>query len=221
MKNNLDERPLLHNVDESPPSYEEAIADTLREHQFPERFDFSVIPQQSVLFCEDAVGLDQWSTARFEVKNGTIKTFDARLENNADEVWKFFLTHIGPPRLIVVMHGYHTETQSETYVDSNGETQTRTKEVDVTDFLLKLDCSRYVQSWKRMAAEPRSNNHRPLTIKETIDEYAQCEKSIKEIQMRKQVMWNLPELESALRYCIRNTGYSSKIAIKFDLEGPM
>jgi hypothetical protein len=218
MKTNLEERPLLYNDDELPPTYEEAISDSLREHQVPPRFDFSVIPQQSVLYCEDAVLVDQQSTAKYEIKNGKIKTFDSRLEENADEVWKFFLTHIAPPRLFIVMHGYHTETRSETYTDSDGNSQTRTKEVDVTDFLFKLDCSQYVQRWTRMAAEPR-RNHRPLTIKETIDEFAQCQKSIKEIQMRKQVMWDLNELESALRYCIRNTGYSSEIAIKFDMEG--
>jgi hypothetical protein len=207
-------------ISEEPPSYDEAVAESINEHRNrEEQFDFSSIPEQTVLHFHNCPPLERPSTAEFEIKRaGKVMTLDPLLDDDVEQVWKFFLTHATAPRLHVELHGYHSEVQTETVTDSEGRTETRSKTVDVTDFLVKLDVSKYVcEKWYRMASEPRKNCQ-PLTIRQTLEEYAQCPNPIKEIHMKKQIMWNIEELEGALKYCIRNTGYSSTVAILFRFE---
>ncbi|KAL2913253.1 hypothetical protein HK105_207255 [Polyrhizophydium stewartii] len=210
---------------EPPPSYGDAVAASLAAagvsqapHIDPEFefFDFSSVPGTNVLFPHQTPQLLSPSPVKVKVEGPQVYAFDPVLDTNADELWRFFMTHVGPPQLHVIIQGTHTETRTRWVRRGNAMT-TETRTVTVTDFDFCIDATQYVvQQWSRMICVPR-DGQRPQTYKETIEEFVKSPNKLKEIHLVKQLLWNFDELAQAIIYSVRMTGYTTSVKVKFPM----
>nr|KAJ3422241.1 hypothetical protein HK105_000600 [Polyrhizophydium stewartii] len=181
-----------------------------------EFFDFSSVPGTNVLFPHQTPQLLSPSPVKVKVEGPQVYAFDPVLDTNADELWRFFMTHVGPPQLHVIIQGTHTETRTRWVRRGNAMT-TETRTVTVTDFDFCIDATQYVvQQWSRMICVPR-DGQRPQTYKETIEEFVKSPNKLKEIHLVKQLLWNFDELAQAIIYSVRMTGYTTSVKVKFPM----
>jgi hypothetical protein len=215
-----EEEPLLQNQSnivypainmDAPPSYEEALNNTpSHETTLPEITDFSQIPQGHTLFNDGRTISRIRSPASFEMNSSGIKTFDKLLDKDPEELWKFFISHLNKPKILIKIKGHHTETHYDT--------DNTTREEEVIDFEFQLDMTQYISdNWIKIQSEPRKA-YPQKSYKESLQEYTQSDNKFKEIYMQKQVIWNYDEMGRVIEYCIRNTGYKNQLKITFPVQ---
>ncbi|CAG8642432.1 13575_t:CDS:2, partial [Acaulospora colombiana] len=259
LSNNYDVRQATSNA-APPPSYEEAIADSVNPSTFtitpvaqsvnvrpPEQI--LVIPNdasrgegmqndysgtetdRSKLLSNDEVNRDEGGTsysreapfqvpsgyetssppeytmsdANFHVSDRGVTSSDPKLNNEAESLYRFFIAHNNKPQMAVSIHGYHSEWQDETYtyVDQNGDTKfaTRSKHVEVTDFKYTCDLTDYIFPNGEVHIIDKENCK--MNIMDLLKEYVENRNILKEIEMRKVVLWDYESLTKAISSAIR------------------
>ncbi|KAJ3343441.1 hypothetical protein HDU91_000379 [Kappamyces sp. JEL0680] len=181
----------------------------------PVYMDMSIIPRQMVLLAGQAPPLDRptvVTTTQSEAQG--IYTFDPRLDQDKDELWRFMMCNLSNPRKVVRCAGTHTETRHHTSVDKDGNTHHHTDQVTVTDFEFSLDLSGYIAGWSQIACEA-TNGHPQKSFNDTLEEYCQSTNKLKEIHLKKQVQWEWDKIRDILVFCIRQSGYGHSISITF------
>jgi hypothetical protein len=105
LPNNND--PSQNDNDEESPSAPDA------DDELPDYLDISIVPDGAILHRHEVVPLDGPSTVRIERKKQGINSFDARLDSDSDELWRYFMTYLDEkPQLHASIVGYHTEVKS-------------------------------------------------------------------------------------------------------------
>ncbi|XJO72687.1 hypothetical protein BDV3_003774 [Batrachochytrium dendrobatidis] len=215
-----------------PPSYDTALQETLSGSAGPstlyptapsippslppDYFDVSIIPTGSVLYPQNCPALGAYSDAEIIQSSSSmnIESHDSKLDKNPDELWRFFMSNLQNPRLMVDIHGYHTETK---YIEEvrDGESRTTSRQEDVSDFRIKIDVTRLMSTyWSRIVCVP-DKNASPRNLRETLEDYTRSDHIWKEIHLTKQPLWDFNELSCALEFAVRQTGYMHKIKISF------
>jgi hypothetical protein len=203
-----------------PPAYGQTMAFTPSYvGQFPNYYRPTVIPDGVVLTPHTVKPLDHPTNATYKrTGTGDIVTFDANLDYDEQELWRFFMTHLEKPKMSVRIYGWHPEQRTVTET-RDGQTHTRTETVHVTDFDFHVDMSHYVSpAWTRIMCVPEKDGDKPKTFEETLKEYVKSEASIKEIKMKKQSIWEYQKISQAIEYSIRQLGYPHKVEISFPTE---
>lgn len=129
-----------------------------------------------------------------------VTTYDAIVESNPDELWRYFLTYSDKPGLEARIEGWRYEDRwrTESYFE-NGEHRSRQvhERERVTDFMVSVNLSAYIQpGWKRLVAIDQKGNFRP--IREVLEEFTLNKERLKEIGMTKQVQWDFAQVISTL-----------------------
>nr|KAJ3422240.1 hypothetical protein HK105_000599 [Polyrhizophydium stewartii] len=202
-----------------PPSYAQALAaaPTLQVVVLPPGFfDFSTVPETNILFPQQCPQLVSPSPVPVKKEGYETFTFSRVLDNNPDELWRFFMSHLDRPGLLVRIHGYHHETRTRV-VHEGASTRVETYQVQVDDFNFSLNASAYVsEQWSRLVCMPR-NGKPPLTYRQTIEEYTRSRNKLKEIHLDKQPLWDYENLTRAIHFCILQTGYPHTIQVSYDI----
>lgn len=174
------------------------------------------------------------STARKICRTKGIYSHDPVLDRSPDELWRFFVMNLKPPRLAVRLIGEHSD---ESKSCSNR----------VTDFFIEIDISHFVTEWSQLYAHPDSGwveqmtiNNDPdgalieqfgpigtftgsnstawPTLRETVEEYTSSMNRFKEIRMRKRVLWDTWRVKKSLKALVRSTGYRDSIYVEFPMD---
>ncbi|RKP17940.1 hypothetical protein ROZALSC1DRAFT_30307, partial [Rozella allomycis CSF55] len=158
----------------------------------------------------------------FERENdGDIKSFDKSLDYSKEELWKFFLTHLNPPRVFIAARGYHHETRHHTVYtkDADGRTHSsvRTETITVEDFNFSIDISSFVQKqWSALVVVPEKDGSYRV-FSEVLDSYASSENKLKQIILRKQLDWDVQGAINMVYNVIRMTGYNHEVSVTMKL----
>ncbi|RKO86262.1 hypothetical protein BDK51DRAFT_25839 [Blyttiomyces helicus] len=162
-----------------PPPYTDVLSappgDALEHVPPPEYFAITVIPEAQIL-PTDVV---------YHVKaNGNIESFDPKLDANAEELYRYFLSFSQKPSMAVHVRGTHSETRTRvvTYTTGNGNTATRveTYQVEITDFDFSLDVSHYIYpGWSRIVVVPKKDGSGG-TVRQLLEEYTGSGNKFKE-----------------------------------------
>ncbi|KAJ3190578.1 hypothetical protein HK101_008587 [Irineochytrium annulatum] len=156
---------------------------------------------------------------------GCVETHDPILDSNPDELYRFFMTHlVEKPALIVRITGSHTEshTRTETTTNADGSTSTHTvtETRTVTDFSFRMDASNYVApDWERCVARARKNKPQDSDFgqwREVLEAYTSSTNQLKEIHLKKEIIWDYANLTPQLRALVRMTGYRNDIHISYE-----
>jgi hypothetical protein len=86
------------------------------DDELPDYLDISIVPEGAILQRHQVVPLDGPSAVVIERKRQGVNSFDARLDNDSDELWRYFMTYLDErPQLCVSIQGYHTEVKLGIY----------------------------------------------------------------------------------------------------------
>jgi hypothetical protein len=149
--------------------------------------------------------------------SGNMESYDEKLDNDVfiylykvNELWRYFMCNLKPPTQIVQIHGFHDEWRRT----SDGR-----RRVQVDDFNFCIEMTRFVSpAWSRIICQPKKNQE-SKSFKQTLQEYATSERSMKEIHLKKQVICDFEGLSVALHDCVKRTGYQGQISIQFLRHG--
>ncbi|CAF4642525.1 unnamed protein product, partial [Rotaria socialis] len=148
------------------------------------------------------------------------------VDKNPDQLWLYFMTYLNEkPQLKVSIHGFYTQTYTETesYRGSNGTYQTHvvTRSRLVTEFYFSIDLSPYIcEQWGRVAVIPSAKARiagETVTLRDALEQYTLSNKKIKEIVLEKQCHgWDLEELKKKIIALVRSTGYQNGINVAYN-----
>ncbi|CAI2178534.1 16962_t:CDS:2 [Funneliformis geosporum] len=161
------------------------------------------------------------SDATYERNINGITSHDPKLNSEPESLLRFFMEHNDKPEMAIKIHGYHMETQDDSYTstDSDGNTtvhyQTRT--VEVTDFNFTFDLSEHVSINGIIHTIPNKLNKRK-DVMELLNEYVKHGNRLKNIEMKKVVIWDYESLTKAISTVIRQQGYRNDLRITFPLR---
>ncbi|CAF1523196.1 unnamed protein product [Rotaria sordida] len=191
----------------------------------PNYFDISIVPNGAILYNNQVTPYTEVSKAEIERNKKGVRSFDPLIDQNPDQLWLYFMTYLNEkPQLKVNINGSYTEyyTTTETYTDSDGNTQTRDVQQSrtVTEFHFSVDISPYIcNQWWRVAVVPLTKAVNPgemVTFRDALEQYTLSRKKIKEIVLQKQLLgWNLVELQRQLITLVLSTGYHNDICITY------
>ena len=143
------------------------------------------------------------STAQVVTHGSGILSFDPILRDPT-ELWNFLVANQTRPKVSIRVRGYHKQT----YVDSEGLTQTRY----VTDFSFKADLSHLVCEWHQIVTMS------DLTIQDLLKEFTDSRANVKQMVLRKVVNWRTGELINAILNIIEPTGYQGEITASIKVK---
>jgi hypothetical protein len=130
------------------------------------------------------------------------------------------MEHNDKPEIAIKIHGYHTESIDESYTstdsDGNRTVHYQTRTIEVTDFSFTFDLSEYVSN--NGIIHTVSKNNRERNVMEVLNEYVKNENSLKNIEMKKVVIWDYGSLTKAISTVIRQQGYHKDLRITFPLR---
>ncbi|CAG8515905.1 8747_t:CDS:2 [Funneliformis caledonium] len=161
------------------------------------------------------------SDATYERNINGITSHDPKLNSEPESLLRFFMGHNDKPEMAIKIHGYHMETQDDSYTsrDSDGNTtvhyQTRT--VEVTDFNFTFDLTEHISINGIIHTIPNKNNKRK-DVMELLNEYVKHGNRLKNIEMKKVVIWDYESLTKAISTVIRQQGYRNDLRITFPLR---
>ena len=134
-----------------------------------------IILEGSVLTPQTAPGLDHQSTIPcITSSDGGIRCFDKQLDNNPDDLLKFFLSHLKPHRQYIEIVGSHKE-----YVSTEDGSVIVTK---VLDIFIRIDITALLPGWERMTCVPEKDCE-GQSFKETLEEYCLSTNPLKELKL--------------------------------------
>ncbi|CAG8781794.1 36368_t:CDS:2, partial [Racocetra persica] len=117
--------------------------------------------------------------------------------------------------------GYHTESRDDSYytVDSDGNSHrtNQSTNVEVVDFKLTLDLSDYILPTGVIYTIPKKS-HPPQGVMQVLREYIEHKNLLKEIEMRKIVIWDYESLTRAISSTIRQQGFRNDLRITYPLR---
>jgi hypothetical protein len=160
-----------------PPTYEQFLnynppANARQEINYPIQFDASVIPKGNILTPTTAPPLDRLSNVPCSPDDHGLECFDKALDDNPDELFRFFMSHLEAPKQNIHVTGTHQET----YNDSDGNEKTKT----VTDIDFIVDISHLVsQGWSQIACVPEEGKE-SKSYRDTLEEYCRSKNLLKE-----------------------------------------
>ncbi|CAF1084003.1 unnamed protein product, partial [Didymodactylos carnosus] len=200
---------LSQNIDNLPPNY----------------YNISIVPEGAILNYSDVLPVAKLSEAEIERNKNGIISLDPLLNNNPDELWRYFMTYLTEkPNVVVVVHGYHTESYIayEQYRDANGNFSTRpvhrSKQVD--DFNFTVDITPYINAkWSRVVVRANgTDNEDSITLRDCLEQYTRSTKKIKQLTLEKQIDgWRLQDVKDNIKVLLRQTGYRHHITVTFPL----
>ena len=130
----------------------------------------------------------------YETEN--IKSNDKLLNKNANEIWKFFLTHLTPPQGFFHVEGTHTYRRGN-------------HRHTVIDFSFNLDWSEKIAPvWTSLNV---SDENGPRNFSDLIEKYVNSKKLRKEIFLNKFVDFDIEEAKNIITDIVREAGYSGKV----------
>lgn len=159
------------------------------------------------------------STAKSSERIKGVYSHDETLDRNPNELWRFLVSNLRPPRMAVHVSGTHTETRTT----GTGK-DTSTSSTTVTDFSVQIDVSKYVvPQWSRIVAHPSKGQAMTPTVRETLDEYTSSANPFKELRLAKLVLWDVERVTQLLTDLVRSTGYGKKgglqtIRVQFPMQ---
>jgi len=73
-----------------------------------ESFDYTIVPEGAILRRNDVVPLDAPSEARITRKARGINSYERRLDDDEDELWRYFMTYLNEkPQMTISIVGSH------------------------------------------------------------------------------------------------------------------
>ncbi|KAI8896105.1 hypothetical protein BC833DRAFT_598865 [Globomyces pollinis-pini] len=204
---------------QGPPPQYQAIPNMEGAAQCPILFDYTVIPDGNLLFPQNCPPIDKPSTVKCNINgSGNIETYEPALDSDTDELWKFFMSHLSPPKVTIQVNGHHQETRTRTVV-RDGQSHMETYQESVQDFNFTFDISPFVSPlWARIACVPIPGQP-PKTYKDTLAEYATSKNKLKEIHLEKQANWDYGQISNMIVGCVRATGYPHSIIVTYPTTG--
>ncbi|CAG8600980.1 28736_t:CDS:2 [Gigaspora margarita] len=161
------------------------------------------------------------SDASYKTSAEGVTSFDFKLNRDAESLYRFFVARNDKPQMAITIMGYHTESKDDSYytVDSEGNSRRvdQSTNVEVVDFKFTLDLSDYILPTGVMYAIQRLN-HPPIEIMQILREYVEHKNVLKEIEMRKVVIWDYESLTRAISSTIRQQGFRDDIRITYPLR---
>lgn len=121
---------------------------------------------------------------------------DEILQEDADEILKYFHTNNTRPQVYFTVRVYHTETTHGT--DSEGRRTTSSR--DVTDMEYNVDITRFIFPFGFIHSEDKQGKRIP----QIVDEYIHDDSGIKQIKMIKQVDFDLNALRKMIKHRVQN-----------------
>jgi hypothetical protein len=143
---------------------------------------------------------------KFIVNTKGISSSDDPGLDNQFNILQFFQSHMIPPGESIRVYGYHTESYSDTETDSDGNSRSVTKTRTVTDFLYYISLTDYINPIGTMI-QPHA----------AIDSYLSSKASLKELTLRKRIVWDYKLIEETITQRIKALGYTDTIDITFHL----
>jgi hypothetical protein len=155
-----------------------APSDSQYQTEHPRNFDTSVIPLGNIVTPSTVTPLDRLSSIEpITASDGTKKCFDKALDNDPDELFRFFMSHLDSPKQYIQVSGTHKETRRV----SNGKGGTRTETRTVTDISFTIDVTAFVSNgWSQIACVPEKNKE-SKSYRETLEEYSNSKNLLKEL----------------------------------------
>ncbi|CAG8577382.1 3659_t:CDS:2 [Diversispora eburnea] len=161
------------------------------------------------------------SDAEFETSDQGVTSLDSKINSEVESLHRFFIAHNDKPQMAIKIHGYYTnyETENYSYTDSNGQikTSSRTKEIEVTDFKFTFDLTNYITPYGKLHIIP-NKKYLNMDIMEFLREYVENKNLLKEIEMRKVVIWDYDSLTKAISSVIRQQGYNNTLRITYPIR---
>ncbi|CAG8621743.1 26880_t:CDS:2 [Dentiscutata erythropus] len=161
------------------------------------------------------------SDASYKTSAKGVTSFDHKLNTDAESLYRFFVARNDKPQMAITVTGYHTESIDDSYytTDSDGNSRRvdQSRNVEVIDFKLTIDLSSYILPTGVMYTIPKKN-HPPVEIMQVLREYVEHENLLKEIEMRKVVIWDYESLTKAISSTIRQQGFRNDIRITYPLR---
>ncbi|RHZ77661.1 hypothetical protein Glove_174g63 [Diversispora epigaea] len=146
------------------------------------------------------------SDAEFETSDQGVTSLDSKINIEVEPLHRFFIAHNDKPQMAIKIHGYHTNYESNS-----------TKVVEVTDFKFTFDLSNYITPYGKLHII--SNEKYPnMDIMELLREYVENQNLLKEIEMRKVVIWDYDSLTKAISSVIRQQGYNNILRITYPIR---
>ncbi|KAI8612027.1 hypothetical protein BC830DRAFT_1138632 [Chytriomyces sp. MP71] len=188
----------------------------------PGYFNVSNLPTQQVLMRAEAqtpfeclVGIERTSKG--------VRTHDSVVASNPDALFDYFIYYIDEkPTMLVEIRGTHKHTRTETRTVSNGNGGTRTETTTHTDtiidFCFTLDASHYVApTWDRIVANPKRRVQEPELgeWRAVMEQFTRSTNPLKEIHMKKEIVWDFEHIKTSIKAAIRCTGYFHDIHVSF------
>lgn len=185
-------------------------------------FEMSIVPDTQEFFPPKCPPIATASTAITSRSEKGVYSYDPILDENPNELWRYFMSNLQKPQLAVRLCGTHTELRVRSVANTEGEgSHEESYTESITDFNFQIDLSNCVSSeWSRIVSHPFSNRGRleAPTVRETIEEYTRSKNSFKEFRFSKTVLWDFDELSRWLVDVVCATGYSGNIEISYTAQ---
>jgi len=143
-----------------------------------------------------------------------IKSCDARVQHDLDEIMLYFNTHNTRPLLGCRCHGWHRERRTREVTERrNGNTRTRTEHywVTVTDFDYKVDLTPFIFPYGYIASVDENN----LTVPQLLAKFVDDDNLLKSLAMHKEVAFDYAALRGMVHGYLRSLGWRRGLTISF------
>lgn len=201
---------------QEPPSYYESVA---------------LLPDPTskiVLFDHlPSIALESSSRVVSETSNDAVISYDQLLDNNAEELWKYFLSNLSmKPKYSLMISGTHVETKEveaqqdrsdkSTATDSTKEKKPRKEKISIDDFKMDIDVSAYVRDqWQSISSERPDSEAKYQSVRDVLEDYTLSQTELKEIELKKVLTgWDTSKLKMQVRNLILSTGYEGHIEVE-------
>ena len=178
-------------------------------------FATNQVPESCILYPQFTLPIKEASTVATKVSNmyNERYAFDSRLDEDEEELWKYFMTYSQRPNLFIDVKGEHDETRTRVVSDGNGGTRVETYTEVVVDWSFTLDCSNLViAQWSKMFTVPADGQDQ-LTVRNMMKEYVSSRSFFKEIHMIKQVEWDLQRIAQSIKFIVQTAGYRQRVVV--------
>nr|CAG8528734.1 1375_t:CDS:2 [Entrophospora candida] len=133
------------------------------------------------------------SDINFERSPEGVVSCDSKLNREPESLYRFIIEHNDKPEMAIKIHGYHHEEASQI-----GDSHNMPQDRRVTDFLITLDLTEFILPNGRIYS-----NDSNVEVMEIINEYVNHKNKLKEIIMKKVIIWDYESLTRAISTIIR------------------
>ena len=146
------------------------------------------------------------STAKVTKKVKGIYSDDPKVDKDPSELWRFMVSNLRKPRLLVYIAGKKVASPS------TGLHHWNTDIDSTTDFAFFIDISALVSpDCDRIVAKPSG-----ATVRTVVEEYTRSRNPFKEVGMRKGVVgWDWDGVRKRVTKMVRQAGYEERVEVEF------